>query len=148
MDRVQSNEMRNQVQGVNTFWEMRTSASDMRGPIAARRLRPSRSAHGPRRAPRALTPSQVDPVSGKVNWPGALQDPLFADQRGVVDADIAKLVAQGGLDFAEKTRVRESIDTMFDALKDQIRNIPPQEYAASRSFLQSLVYAATRTTLQ
>jgi hypothetical protein len=35
---------------------------------------------------------------------------------------------------------------MFDELKGRIAAIPPQDYVASRSFLQSLLYATTRTT--
>jgi hypothetical protein len=44
--------------------------------------------------------------------------------------------------------VRETVNTLFDGLKANIREIPPQDYVASRSFLQSLVYATTKTTLQ
>ena len=44
-------------------------------------------------------------------------------------------------------KVRQTVDAMFDQLKEQIREIPPQDYVACRSFLQSLSYAATKTEL-
>jgi hypothetical protein len=36
---------------------------------------------------------------------------------------------------------------MFEKVKSQITSIPPQDYVACRTFLQSLLYATTRTTL-
>ena len=115
-----------------------------RGP----RLTPEELARiGPRRRPRGLTPSQIDPVSGELYWPAALQDASFQAQRSAVDECTAKWVKYGGLDYADQTQVRENIDAMFDSLKSQISSIPPQDYVACRTFLQSLLYATTRTTL-
>ena len=98
-------------------------------------------------APRGLSTSQIDPVSGELYWPAALQDAGFQAQRGAVDEYTAKWVKYGALDYADQTQVRENIDGMFDGLKSQIRSIPPQDYVACRTFLQSLLYATTRTTL-
>ena len=98
-------------------------------------------------APRGLSASQIDPVSGALYWPGPLQNADFQSQRSVVDEYTAKWVKYGGLGYADQTQVRENIDTMFDVLKSQIRSIPPQNYVASRTFLQSLLFAITRTTL-
>ena len=97
--------------------------------------------------PSGLTPSQIDPVSGKLYWPSALAGPRFSPQRSVVDECTAKWIKYGGLDYADQTQVRENIDTMFDSLKSQIASIPPQDYMTCRKFLQSLLYATTRTTL-
>ena len=36
---------------------------------------------------------------------------------------------------------------MFGVLKSQIDEIPPQEYVACRSFLQSVLYATTRSMI-
>jgi hypothetical protein len=148
MTEAESNQMRNNVQGVQTFWAMRnTGAAERakeRGPVATPEELARRARAG---APRGLNPSQIDPVSGKLYWPAALQDTDFQTQRGVVDEYTAKWVKYGGLDYADQTQVRENIDGMFDSLKSQIGSIPPQDYVACRSFLQSLLYATTRTTL-
>ncbi len=94
-----------------------------------------------------MSTSQIDPVSGVLYWPAALQDASFEAQRGVVNEHTAKWVKYGGLDYADQKEIRENIDSMFDGLKSQIRAIPPQDYVACRTFLQSLLYATTRTTL-
>jgi len=148
LTQAESNQLRNNVQGVQTFWEMRDTGrmerEKERGPIPtseemARRARAA--------APRPLNPSQIDPVSGNLYWPAALQDSSFQAQKSVVDECTAKWVKYGGLNYADQTQVRENIDAMYDSLKSQITSIPPQDYLACRTFLQSLLYATTRTTL-
>jgi hypothetical protein len=147
LTQAQSNELRNQVQGVETFWQMRNIGRAEREKERGPRLTPeqlARIAHDG--APRPLTASQMDPVSGVLFWPGALQDPSFEQQRTAIDECTARWVKYGALEFADQNRVRENVNAMFDDLKGRIASIPPQDYVASRSFLQSLLYATTRTT--
>ena len=148
MTQAQSNELRNQVQGVQTFWEMRNLGRAEREKERGPRPTPEELARMARAgAPSGLSTSQIDPVSGALYWPAVLQDPNFQSQRSVVDECTARWVKYGGLDYADQTQVRDNIDSMFDGLKSQIRSIPPQDYVACRTFLQSLLYATTRTTL-
>jgi hypothetical protein len=148
MTEAQSNEMRNQVQGVNTFWQMRDIGRAERAKERGPNLTPEQLARMAREGtPRGLTPSQMDPVSGRLNWPDALQDPSFDPQRTELDELCASWAKFGSLDYSQRSKVRQIVDDMFDGLKAQVAKIPPQTYVASRSFLQSLVFAATRTTL-
>jgi len=145
---AQSNEMQNRVQGVQSYWEMRNIGAAEREKLRGPRPTPEELARRARAgAPRGLNASQIDPVSGALYWPGPLQDADFQTQRSVVDEYTAKWVKYGGLDYTDQTQVRENIDTMFDGLKSQISSIPPQNYVTCRTFLQSLLYAITRTTL-
>ena len=43
--------------------------------------------------------------------------------------------------------MRENILAMFNVLKSQISEIPPQEYLACRTFLQRLLYATTGSSI-
>jgi hypothetical protein len=145
---AESNQMRNDVQGVETFWQMRNigaaERAKERGPAPTAEELARRARAG---IPQGLTASQIDPVTGALYWPAALQDPGFQPQKTAVEECTAKWVKYGGLTYADQTKVRENIDTMFDGLKAQIQAIPPQDYVACRTFLQSLLYATTRTTL-
>ena len=44
-------------------------------------------------------------------------------------------------------KLRKTILAMFDQLKQQVTQIPPQDYGTSRTFLNSLLYANTKTIL-
>jgi hypothetical protein len=148
MTQAQSNEMQNQVQAVNTFWETRNIGKAQR---AADRGPPPTAEQIARMArmgmPSPLTPSQLDPVSGRLNWPDALQNPTFDAQRGELDQMFAKRASYGGLDYADRDQVSETIDSMVDELKARIRDIPPQAYTLSKSFLRSMLYASTGSDL-
>jgi hypothetical protein len=148
LTQAESNQLRNNVQGVQTFWQMRDIGRAEREKERGPRLTPEQLARMARDgAPRGLTANQIDPVTGVLYWPFALQDPDFQPQRTAVDDFTAKWVKYGGLDYADQRQIRQNIDTMFDSLKSQITRIPPQDYVACRTFLQSLLYATTRTTL-
>jgi hypothetical protein len=142
-----SNEMRNRVQGVQTFWAMRdigrAERAKERGPAPTPEELARRARAG---APSQLTTAQIDPVTGELHWPSALQMDMFADQRAPVEQCAAKWVKYGTLDYNDQTTVRTNIDALFDGIKSQISSIPPQDYVACRKFLQSLLYATTRTT--
>ena len=71
---------------------------------------------------------------------------MFNAQRTPVDEYAAKWVKYGSLDYSDQMGMRQNVDGMFDTLKGQITAIPPQDYTQCRSFLQSLLYATTRTT--
>jgi hypothetical protein len=144
---AQSNELRNQVQGTQTFWAMRDIGRAEREKERGPRPTPEELARRARAgAPRQLNTSQIDPVTGKIFWPSALQQSDFNDQRAPVDEMAAKWVKYGSLDYSDQTAMRQNIDAMFDSLKGQITAIPQQDYTQCRSFLQSLLYATTRTT--
>ena len=148
MAQAQSIAMRNQVQGAQTFWDMRALGSQERERERGPRATPeefARRAHAA--APRALSPGQMDLVTGVLYWPAALQGADFKAQRVVLDEYAVKWAKYGALDYDGKSQVRDSVTSMFAALKAQIASIPPQDYVESRAFLASLLYATTRAML-
>ena len=60
---------------------------------------------------------------------------------------LAKQANYGRLDYTDQMKARQTIETMFTGLKAQIRDVPPQDWAASQTFLKSLIYAMTKTDL-
>ena len=99
-------------------------------------------------APRTLTTNQIDPVSGELHWPAFFMAPRFDSQRSVVEDCAGNWVRDGQLNFDDQTQMRENIGTLFAALKSQIGAMPPKEYIACRSFLESLLNGATHAALQ
>ena len=64
-----------------------------------------------------------------------------------MDRYTAKWVQDHGLDYSDQKLVRENIVAMLDLLKSQITALSPQDYVNCRSFLQSVLYATTRTVV-
>ena len=148
MTQAQKNEIQNRQQWTNTFFEMRATNRQARAAERGPRLTMEQLVTISRQGvPKVLNASQFDSVSGKLVWPSALQQDSFADQRSEVEAIFATWSRYGGLDYADQTKIRQTVDAMFDELKSQIQTIPPQDYVACRRFLQSLNYTATKTEL-
>jgi hypothetical protein len=133
----------------NTYFEMR--AANRAARAAERGPRPTmeqlvRAAQ--QGAPRPLPAGSLDPVSGGVAWPELLKTSDYDPQRTELDELFAKRAELGGLAFSDQTKARQAVDGMFATLKGQIRSVPSDQYVASRSFLNSLVYAAAKTDLE
>jgi hypothetical protein len=143
------NDIQNRQLAASTYWEMREAWRAQRD---ARRGPPPTMEQVARLAhygvPKPLTPNEFDAVSGKLNWPSVLQQDSFASERDEVDQLFEKWAQYGTLTYAEQTKVRESINALFDQLNSQIKSIPPQVYTEARRFLRSVIYAATKADLQ
>ena len=91
--------------------------------------------------------AEVDPANGRISWPGVLQLDQFASQRSELEQLMSKWALYGGLGFQDQMECRRVIDTMVGQLKLQIREVPPEDYMASRNFLKSLQYTISKSEL-
>ena len=149
MTQAQKQEIQNRQQATNTYFEMR--ATNRAAREAERSPRPTmeqlvRFAH--EGMPKPLNSSQVDAVTGGLNWPSALQQSSFDSQRNQVDQLFAARAKYGNLSYSDQLVVRKTVDAMYGELKAQIRDIPPPDYMACRNFLASVTYAASKSELE
>ena len=78
MTQAQKNEIKNRQQWTNTYFDMRATNRAARAaeagpkPTMEQLVRIARQG-----APAPITPSQVDPMTGKIDWPGPLQDRII-----------------------------------------------------------------------
>jgi hypothetical protein len=148
MTQAEHNQLENDMLATDTYFQMRSANKKYReaeaGPKPTMEQLVRISKEG---APRQLASSQMDPVSGTLNWPVVLQDDNYKAPRQQVDELFAKRASQGGLNYPDQSSVKSAVESMFATLKSQIRDIPPQDYVTSRSFLNSVVYAAAKTDL-
>jgi hypothetical protein len=148
LTQAQSNEIQNRQQYTNTYFEMRATNKAATAAERGPRLTPEQIARNTQaRAPKPISPDQVDPVSGKVNWPDLLQNERYAPQRAELEQLLFKQASYGGLGAADNTKAREAVESMSEMMKDQIREVPAQQYTAAKSFLKSLMYSMTKTQL-
>jgi hypothetical protein len=92
--------------------------------------------------PKALSNRELDVVTGEIRWPILLMAPAFEAQRVQLEKLFANRAYHGVLgadDFLAASRVSNE---MLVALRGRIQDYPPQQYMASRRFLESLTYEA------
>jgi hypothetical protein len=145
---ARKNEIQNREQWTNTYFAMRNTQRQAmaaeRGPNLTMEQLAQIAKQG---VPRPLAPNQMDPVTGRLYWPSALQQDCFARQRQVLDQALAMQARYGGLDYANQMDARKAVNDMFRQLKAQIDQIPQPDYMNCRSFLQRIMYATTGSRL-
>lgn len=148
MTQARRNSIENSQMYTDTYFQMRAANRAYRAAEASPRPTAEQIARLARDgAPRPLSPGDLNSVSGEINWPPALQQESFAAHRAQLDQLSATMATHGTLAISDQMAARHTIETMFADLKSQITDIPPQEYVASRNFLQSLIYTTSRSQL-
>lgn len=98
------------------------------------------------RLPPRLTPVQLDPVTGQINWPVMLRLERFASERGLVEEAFATRATYGGFASHDQyLKLRSMLERMMSLLSDYVDEAPPSDYAAARVFLSSLEHEAQMT---
>jgi hypothetical protein len=148
LTQAQKQDIQNRMQGTEAYFQMQETN---RAGVAAKRS--SRLSEeqlvriAAQAAPKPLDSSDVDPVSGQVNWPLLLQDDMFKKDRAIVEQLLAKQAAHGRLGIAEHEQIGDAIERISATLKAQIKNVPTQQYITAKNFLKTLMYGATKAQL-
>lgn len=139
------NEIENYSARTQTYFEMRDynrkARAAERGPRASMEQLVRFAQAG---KPKPLSPSEVDVVTGVLDWPRWLKSNEFAADRQKVERLFSERAHKGGLGREDYMKAREVTDSMLAELKTQVRDTPPADYVASKQFLQSLAYAASQ----
>jgi len=134
--------LQNRMLATQTYFEMRRYNTEAR-----RAERPSplsmegyvRLAH--QQAPAQLSTSQLDPLTGAINWPAPLRKNEYAELRKKVEA-LYRNWAAGLADYAAIDAVAKEFQ---DVLQADLPNFAANDYLAAKNFLASLSYAARRS---
>lgn len=135
----------NRLKATDTYFQMRAVNKQYR---EAERTPRSTSEQLFRRAreaaPKSLSPTELDPFTGEVDWPIVLRGPAFAAERSVVDDVFAHRFSSSGVTTAEAfQQVNDALASMQSVLKTNIRDYPSGDYIKAKNFLRSLSYAAS-----
>ncbi len=94
-------------------------------------------------APARLNSYQLEPVTGKLNWPAALLREEFDLARGQLDRIFATRDAKtAGVGNITDANVNAITSHMREELKAQIKTMSANEYLAARKFIDGLGYEA------
>jgi hypothetical protein len=89
-------------------------------------------------APAPLTATQLDPLTGVINWPKPLMLPEFTGFRQRID----QLFQQRASGYIVFLPAQKAIQEFIDVLNSQANVFDAKDFVASRRFLDSLLIAA------
>ena len=97
-------------------------------------------------APRRLSPSELDTVTGRINWPQALKEEREFSRYRLQIESFFKQRSQPNFrpSFAADQDVLMALGQMRAKLKSQVRDLDPGEYIVARKFLDSLTQEVRR----
>jgi hypothetical protein len=148
MTQAEKQNLENRQQYTKTYFEMRETNRQARAAEAGPRPTAEQLARMAKEyAPKPLSPSEMNSVTGKLNWPDVLQSDSFAGSRKQLESLLGSYSQMGALNYSDKTKVRTVINGMAKQLKGMIRDIPGPDYTTSKSFLQSLMFTTCQTRL-
>jgi len=139
MSVVRRNEIDNQKHFTQTYFDMRRINREARA--AERTPRGTREdfiRYAQDGAPKRLSPSDLNVVTGQITWPSVLQDPVFQENRTNLNNFFAYRAKHGTIDFRNTMKAQGMVDDMQAELKKNIAKIPSQFYSPARNFLDSL----------
>ncbi len=139
-----SRHLENKQKYAETYFNMRNLNREYRD--AARRPRPTMSElkqYARDAAPERLSAYELQPETGQVAWPAALQGPQYAEQRSAIESAFAqRSVLNSGIGSSSQQVVTSQSASMQAQLKSELHEMPPMEYVAAKKFLTSLSYEA------
>ena len=91
--------------------------------------------------PKALSPSELDPVTGDINWPELLTDKPYQADRQKLEQLFANRAKLGQLNREQRMEVDQATQSMQAVLKKNLKSYAPQEYVQAKKFLEQLAFA-------
>ena len=141
---ARSMEIDNKMKWTETYFEMRKTNREARaaeeGPPVTQEqaIRMAKMAAPPR-----LGSTQLDPVTGHIEYPLVLRDDIFAPNRQELDTLFAKRAASGGsVQYEEVREMQDAVGKFIDVLKQNVGNYAAGDYGRARTFLDSLAREA------
>lgn len=131
----------NRVYGTEKYFEMRNINRQARA--AERGPRPTMEdliRISNIRKPNRLSPSELDPLTGKIAWPIILRQNQYEEDREKLENLYSVRAFNGGLSGDQLMQVNSLIASIEAELKRNVNKLPPQSYGQAKTFLKGLAY--------
>ncbi|MFM8985880.1 MAG: hypothetical protein ACKONH_07460 [Planctomycetia bacterium] len=143
-EEAKTQEIQNRLRWTETYFEMRkvnreAKAAEQGPPVTQEQaIRMAKMAAPPR-----LGSTQLDPVTGHIEYPPVLMDDIYTDYRKRLDQLFADRAASGGsIQYGELREIQSTVSKFIDVLKQNVRSYPAGDYGRARTFLDSLAQEA------
>jgi len=137
----------NRVYGTDQYFEMRRMNREARA--AERGPRPTMETLvrlAAARKPNRLSPSELDPITGKITWPALLGEPQFKEDRQKLEEIYLERAFDGQLDLTQLRQVSSSVANMKAGLLKDVKSSEPMLYTQAKAFLEGLAYESRLPT--
>lgn len=129
----------NRLKATQTYFEMRRINAEARKAERSSPLSHEQYVRIARQmAPRPLTTTQLDPLTGAIGWPGPLRKAEYEPLRQRLD----RLFQERATGYVVYGEIQKTSDEFLAQLKADLEKFAPSDYIAAKSFLESLAYAA------
>jgi hypothetical protein len=143
-EEAKTQEIQNRLRWTETYFEMRkvnreAKAAEQGPPVTQEQaIRMAKMAAPPR-----LGSTQLDPVTGHIEYPPVLMDDIYTDYRRRLDQLFSDRAASGGsMQYGALREIQSTVSKFIDVLKQNVKNYPAGDYGRARTFLDSLAQEA------
>ena len=93
--------------------------------------------------PPRLGSTQLDPVTGHIEYPMVLTSRQFAPYREELDKLFADRASAGGsMQYEQYQQIQRTVSKFIDALKETVNDYSAGDYGRARTFLDSIASEA------
>jgi hypothetical protein len=133
-------EIQNRMRWTETYFEMRKTNRDARAAEAGPPVTQDQAIRMARMGlPPRLGSTQLDPVTGHIEYPLVLRDDVFAPYRSELDQLFADRAASGGsMRYEQFQQIQQTVSKFIGVLRENIDNYSAGDYGKARTFLDSI----------
>ncbi|MFM7206944.1 MAG: hypothetical protein ACKO4T_09785 [Planctomycetaceae bacterium] len=138
-------EIQNRLRWTETYFEMRKDNREKRAAEQGPPMTPEQVVRMSKMAgPQRLRSTELDPVTGHIEYPLVLTDDPFKPYRDRLDPLFAHRAHTGGsVQYADYKAIQQAVTDFIGALKSRVTDYPAGEYGKARTFLDSLAREAS-----
>lgn len=141
-----SRELDNRLKRTQTYHEVRRLHGEYRAAERAPRPTAEQMARlAKERVPERLSVKELDPLTGRLEWPAVLEDNAFKAHRERLDELVSKWVRfNGEIGSDEYLALQRSAKAMQAELKQRVKQYPTADYIQAKKLLEGLAYQVAR----
>jgi hypothetical protein len=144
LEEAQKRDIENRALWTNTYFEMRRiNKANRFAKKSPPRTQDDWARMAAEAAPKRLNSTELDPITGVIHWPAALEGPKFSKDRDALDQlfhDRAQ--SDGAIGMADYKKIRATVNSALDTLKKNIRDLDVRYYTQAKRFLTGLAREA------
>jgi hypothetical protein len=142
-EQARSMDIQNRLQWTEAYYQMRNANRAYRESKRSPRMSQDEIMRWARVGlPERPTATQVDPLTGQLNWPIILRDAQYADDREQLDKLFAERATSSSVSPNMYRQVQQTTTNLLAALKKNINDYKANDWLSAKKFVESLAYDA------